>query len=87
MYMRRLILEDIQPDESSHCTLTITRGVFDCWLYLMQIKTDNNPKALDVLTGFLHFLEQFHHKVFTMVSSLLQLCTNAIWVNACEAEV
>lgn len=36
----------------------------------MQIKTDDNPKALDVLTGFLHFLEQFHHKVFTTVSAL-----------------
>ena len=36
---------------------------------MFQIKTDDNPKARDVLTGFLHFLEQFHHKVFTTVSA------------------
>ena len=40
----------------------------------MQIKTDDNPKALDVLTGFLHFLEQFHHKVFTTVSVRFPCC-------------
>ena len=40
---------------------------------IMQIKTDDSPKALDVLTGFLHFLEQFHHKVFTTVSASLLL--------------
>ena len=33
----------------------------------MQIKSDDNPRALDVLTGFLHFLERFHSTVFITV--------------------
>ena len=33
----------------------------------MQIKTDDSPRALEVLTGFLLFLERFHTKVFMMV--------------------
>jgi len=33
----------------------------------MQLKTDDSPRALEVLTGFLLFLERFHTKVFMMV--------------------
>lgn len=80
--------EEAQPgrlltDEGSHRTAITTKGVSDCGPFLMQIKTDNKPKALDVLTGFLHFLEQFHHKVFTMVTASLQLCIDAIEVKCC----
>lgn len=36
-----------------------------------QIKTDNNPKALGVLTGFLHFLERIHSAVFATARGFL----------------
>lgn len=43
----------------------------------MQIKTDDNPKALDLLTGFLHFLEGFHSAVFMTVSRLPRCCPDS----------
>ena len=52
--------------QQAHTVLNCPHYRLEC-ACAMQIKSDDNPRALDVLTGFLHFLERFHSTVFITV--------------------